>query len=64
MERDMSDETNEINNRIKASMREQTGPLTGSKEGTRVRSPYSSKPGDKPAPGTEVDHCGPETKRR
>jgi hypothetical protein len=64
MEHNMpSDETAEINNRVKAAMRQQTGPLTGSKEGTVVRSPYSTKLGDKPAPGPEVNHSGPENKR-
>jgi hypothetical protein len=45
------------------AMREQTGPLTGSKDGTRVRSPNSPKPGDKPAPGSKVDHCHPDLKK-
>lgn len=58
-----NDETVDINDRVKAAMREQTGPLTGSREGTRVRSPYSTSPGDKPAPGTKVDHCHPDLKR-
>jgi hypothetical protein len=59
----MTDETSERNNQVKRAMREQTGPLTGSKNGTVVRSPNSSKPGDKPAPGTEVNHCHPDLKR-
>lgn len=58
-----NDETQEINNRVKAAMRQQVGPLTGLKEGTVVRSPHSTKPGDKPAPGTEVNHCHPDLKR-
>jgi hypothetical protein len=42
MERTMpNDETQEITNRVKQAMREQTGPLTGSKNGTVVRSPHS-----------------------
>jgi hypothetical protein len=64
MERNMSnDETVDINDRVKAAVRQQVGPLTGSKEGTVVRSPNSTKPGDKPAPGTKVDHCHPDLKR-
>jgi hypothetical protein len=38
----MSDETVNINNRVKETMRQQTGPLTGSKEGTKVRSPCTT----------------------
>jgi hypothetical protein len=47
----------------KSAMRQPTGPLTGSKEGTVVRSPNSTKPGDKPAPGSKVDHCHPDLKK-
>lgn len=49
----------------KSAMQQPTGPLTGSKEGTTVRSPNSTKPGENATYPTKlkVDHCGPESKR-
>jgi hypothetical protein len=38
----MTDETVNLNNKVRATMRQQTGPLTGSKEGTKVRSPCTT----------------------